>query len=90
MNILESVDINLTPDKRTLLLHHENYVMALTKAVLVKTLFNSSGMDISSLSQTRLNFDQSQIVTDYDQLNDEPQINCVSGSIFYSNNIYMD
>lgn len=64
--------------------------MALTKAVLVKTLFNSSGMDISSLSQTRLNFDQSQIVTDCDQLNDEPQINCVSGSIFYSNNIYMN
>ncbi|VDO63024.1 unnamed protein product [Schistosoma curassoni] len=77
----QSVDINLTPDKRTLLLHHENYVMALTKAVLVKTLFNSSGMDISSLSQTRLNFDQSQIVTDYDQLNDEPQINCVSTPI---------
>ncbi|CAH8608176.1 cGMP-specific 3',5'-cyclic phosphodiesterase [Schistosoma haematobium] len=77
----QSVDINLTPDKRTLLLHHENYVMALTKAVLVKTLFNSSGMDISSLSQTRLNFDQSQIVTDCDQLNDEPQINCVSTPI---------
>ncbi|RTG83919.1 DNA mismatch repair protein PMS2, partial [Schistosoma bovis] len=77
----KSVDINLTPDKRTLLLHHENYVMALTKAVLVKTLFNSSGMDISSLSQTRLNFDQSQIVTDCDQLNDESQINCVSTPI---------
>ncbi|VDO71646.1 unnamed protein product [Schistosoma margrebowiei] len=77
----QSVDINLTPDKRTLLLHHENYVMALTKAVLVKTLFNSSGMDISSLSQTRLNFDQSQIVTDCDQLNDESQINCVSTPI---------
>uniref|UniRef100_A0A5K4FBF1 Mismatch repair endonuclease PMS2 n=1 Tax=Schistosoma mansoni TaxID=6183 RepID=A0A5K4FBF1_SCHMA len=77
----QSVDINLTPDKRTLLLHHENYVMALAKAVLVKTLFNSSGMDISSLSQTKIDFDQSQIVTNCDQLNDESQVNCVSTPI---------
>ncbi|CAH8862993.1 unnamed protein product [Trichobilharzia szidati] len=59
----KTVDINLTPDKRTLLLHHENYVLALAKAVLVKTLFNSIGMDIDSLSQSRLNLNESQIVT---------------------------
>ncbi|KAH8857914.1 Mismatch repair endonuclease PMS2 [Schistosoma japonicum] len=73
----QSVDINLTPDKRTLLLHHENYVLALTKAVLVKTLFNSNGMEINSFSQSRIDFDQSQIVTDY-RLNDTSQMTCVS------------
>ncbi|CAH8575009.1 unnamed protein product [Heterobilharzia americana] len=75
----KTVDINLTPDKRTLLLHHENYVLALTKAVLVKTLFNSVGMDISSLSQSRIEFDRSQIVTDCQVDNDSAsQINTFS------------
>ncbi|CAH8288154.1 unnamed protein product, partial [Schistosoma turkestanicum] len=73
----QSVDINLTPDKRTLLLHHENYVMALTKATLVKTLFHSTGMDISRLSQSRIDFDQSQIITGYDRLDETSQMNCV-------------
>ncbi|KAH8857920.1 Mismatch repair endonuclease PMS2 [Schistosoma japonicum] len=35
----------------------------LTKAVLVKTLFNSNGMEINSFSQSRIDFDQSQIVS---------------------------
>ncbi|KAF6775787.1 hypothetical protein AHF37_04951 [Paragonimus kellicotti] len=45
-----SVDVNLTPDKRMLFLHHERYVLALTKAILVNTLFQSTGIDIASLS----------------------------------------
>ncbi|KAF8569031.1 hypothetical protein P879_09933, partial [Paragonimus westermani] len=45
-----SVDVNLTPDKRMLFLRHERYVLALTKAVLVNTLFRSTGIDVASLS----------------------------------------
>ncbi|CAH8582603.1 unnamed protein product [Schistosoma intercalatum] len=52
-----------------------------TFPVLILIFTMPTRMDISSLSQTRLNFDQSQIVTDCDQLNDESQINCVSTPI---------
>ncbi|KAA3675924.1 DNA mismatch repair protein PMS2 [Paragonimus westermani] len=48
------VDVNLTPDKRMLFLHHERYVLALTKAALVNTLFRTTGIDVASLSHCDL------------------------------------
>ncbi|CAH8647297.1 unnamed protein product [Dicrocoelium dendriticum] len=56
-----TVDINLTPDKRTLLLHHERYVLAFTKAVLVRTLFESRGIDLASLTNHCVSLDHSVI-----------------------------
>ncbi|TGZ63843.1 hypothetical protein CRM22_006689 [Opisthorchis felineus] len=57
-----TVDINLTPDKRTLLLHHERYVLALTKAILVQTLFRNSNVHLPSVQQSCSTLDQSIIV----------------------------
>ncbi|VDP84112.1 unnamed protein product [Echinostoma caproni] len=46
-----SVDVNLTPDKRMLLLRNEKHVLALTKAVLLQSLYESTGVDLISLAR---------------------------------------
>ncbi|TPP67615.1 Mismatch repair endonuclease PMS2 [Fasciola gigantica] len=55
------VDVNLTPDKRTLLLQNQNQVLALTKAVLLQTLFRSNGVDLLSLTNKSFETDVSAI-----------------------------
>ncbi|CAL8073081.1 unnamed protein product [Calicophoron daubneyi] len=57
-----TVDVNLTPDKRTLLLQHERYVLALTKAVICKTLSQYANTDAASMLRSKTNLDQSMIV----------------------------